>query len=201
MSDRPSIFRKTVRALPPLLLFLTLAPGAGAAEFTAELWIQEGEKTIPAKLSVKNGKKRHEFLDEEGHTVTIVRPDKKVIWVLLADKKLYMEMPLMSKLPGHFLQVPPDALSKRKVGVETVNGYQAEKLEVMVRSRAGGATRQTYWVSEKLGLPIKMVWAERGLTVEYRAIKEGKVADRLFEIPPGFQKQAEPSGAPLQRWD
>jgi hypothetical protein len=199
-----------LRFLPPpgrcclfftLLAILLAAVPVSGAEFSAEMWLKEGEKTILGRLYVQNSKMRQEFLDDDGHTVTIIRPDKKVMWVVLPDKRLYMEMPLPRRLPGQFLQIPPDAATKRKVGTDMVNGYPADRYEVTLLGGRRGGARQTYWLAEKLGMPIKMVWHDRQMTLEYRAIKEVKVADRLFEIPPGFQKQTEPSGEPLKRWE
>jgi hypothetical protein len=39
-----------------------------------------------------------------------------------------------------------------------------------------------------LGLPIKMECRERQFSLEYKSIREEKVPDRLFALPPGLQK-------------
>ena len=69
--------------------------------------IKDGSKLFPGKIYVSDGKMRQEFIDERGQTVTIVRPDKKVVWVLIPPGRTYLEMPLKAKLPGQFLQIPP----------------------------------------------------------------------------------------------
>jgi hypothetical protein len=184
-----------------ILSWLALSGAAGAAEFSAQMVLKDGDKTMPGKIYVQNGKMRQEFLDEEGQTVTIIRPDKKVVWVINPPERTYVEMPLKTKLPGQFLQIPPLALKKQKVGTETVNGYQTDKFEVTVRGGASGQLRQTFWVAPKLESPLKMVCPDRRLSLEYRNIKEGKMPDHLFELPPGYRKLAEPSGYPLRRWD
>ena len=177
--------------LPALLLF----PGmAAAAEFSAQMWIKEGDKTMPAKVFVQNGKIRQEFNDAGGRTVTIVRPDKKLFWVVMPQDKSFIEMPLKNKLPGQFIEMPPDAISKRQVGTETVNGYEADKYEVTVRGGPEGVTRQTVWVAKKLGAPIKMVCPSQNLCVEYKGIKEGGMSALLFEPPKGFTKTSSPIG-------
>ena len=51
-----------------------------------------------------------------------------------------------------------------------------------------GMEIQTFWVAPKLGLPIKMECRARQFSLEYRSIKEEKVPDRLFALPPGLQK-------------
>ena len=176
-----------------LLLALVLWPAAApAAEFSAQMLTREREATVGGKIYVKDGKMRQEFSDEEGQTVTILRPDKKLVWVLLSRTRTFMEMPLKPKWPGQFIQIPPDARQKRLVGNERVSGYDAEKYEVAVAGREG-LERQTFWVAGKLGVPIKVVIPARKLSIEYKDIKEGGVADRLFEIPPGYEKVTKPA--------
>jgi hypothetical protein len=170
-----------------LALLLALSSAAAAAQFSAQMLIRDGEKLLPARIFVQDGKMRQEFSDAEGQTVTIVRPDKKVVWILLPWDRAYTELPFRGKLPGQFIQIPPDAISKRLVGKETVNGYEAEKYEVTVRSR-GGLEQQTIWLAPKLGTPVKMIVKERNFSVEYQSIKEVAQADRLFEVPPGYKK-------------
>ena len=177
-----------------LLLLLLVPAGAAPAEFSGQLILKDGGKTMPGKIYVQDGKMRQEFQDEEGQTVTIVRPDKKVIWIVVPQEKAYAEMPLKARLPGQFLQMPPDALKKRRVGTETVNGYVADKYEVTVKGGKQGVMQQTIWVAQKLGVPLKMISPEQNFSLEYRSIKEGKVAERLFAPPPGFRKMTSPIG-------
>ncbi len=178
-----------------ILLILLLIPGwAGAVEFTAQMVVKDGDKTMPGRIFFQNGKLRQEFVDEEGRTITIVRPDKKVVWVIMPQEKTYLEMPLRTRLPGQFIQIPPDAIDKRVVGTETVNGYVADRYEVTVKGGDTGVMKQTFWVAKKLQVPIKMVTAHRDFSIEYRNIKEGGLAGLLFEPPKGFVKDTSPTG-------
>jgi len=110
-----------------------------------------------------------------------------VVWVILPRQRTYMEMPLKRGLPGQFIQIPPGAMRKRLVGQERLNGYETEKYEVTVLSGAG-LEKQTFWVATKLGLPIKMECRERQFGLDYKSLREEKLADRLFNLPPGYQK-------------
>jgi hypothetical protein len=170
-----------------VLLVLTVPGTAWEAEFSALLLVKDGGKTIPGKLYVLDGKMRQDFIDETGHTITIVRPDQKVVWVIIPQERTYMEMPLKIRLPGQFIQIPPNAINKRHLGRETVNGYVAEKYQIAVPGR-GGLEFQTFWVAPKLGLPIKMECRPRHFSLEYTNIKEGGVPARLFNLPPGLRK-------------
>lgn len=161
---------------------------AWSADFSARMVVKDGGKILRGKIFFHNGKMRQEFLDKWGQTITIVRPDKKIIWVVLSQDKAYLELALKEHYPGQFIQMPPDALEKRLLRAETVSGYVADKYEVTVRRGEKGVEKQTLWMAKKLGVPIKVWVKERNFSIEYRNIKEGSVADRLFEPPPGFKK-------------
>jgi outer membrane lipoprotein-sorting protein len=180
-------WKSVLLCLVPLLA----APlGAWGAEFSAKMVLTQQGQNMPGKIYVKDKKMRQEFLDDRGHTITIVRRDKNRVWVIMPSENTYVDMPLGFNLPGQFLQIPPEAVSKRQVGTEEVGGYQAERVEVTLRGGPQGITRQTFWVAQKLGVPIKTVSTERQYAIEYRDIKENKLEDRLFEVPPGCQKIA-----------
>ena len=170
-----------------LLLVLAVPGVAWGAEFSASMLVKDDAKVMPGKIYVHDGKMRQEFLDERGQTITIVRPDQKVIWVILPHQRNYMEIPLTKKLPGQFIQIPSQAVGKRLVGQERLNGYDTEKYEVSVPV-GRGLEKQTYWVAAKLGLPIKMECRERRFSLEYQSIREEKVPDRRFNLPPGLKK-------------
>lgn len=170
-----------------LLLIWIIPTLAWGVEFSAQMIVKDGPKLFPGKIYVSDGKMRQEFIDERGQTVTIVRPDKKVVWVVIPPSRTYLEMPLTTKLPGQFLQIPPQAINKHLVGHDWVGGYEADKYQVSVP----GDRRceiQTYWVAKKLGLPVKMECRERQFSLEYKSIKEEKIPERLFEPPPGYRK-------------
>jgi outer membrane lipoprotein-sorting protein len=108
--------------------------------------------------------------------------------VIMPVDNTYVEMPLGLQLPGQFLQIPKDALSKRQVCSEELGGYQVDRVEVTLQGGPLGTKRQTYWVAPKLGLPIKTVTADHQYSLEYRDIQEKKLEDKLFEVPPGCRK-------------
>jgi hypothetical protein len=174
------------------LLLVLIIPGmAWGAEFSASMIVKDGSKIFPGKIYVSDGKMRQEFIDERGQTVTIVRPDRKVVWVVIPPSRTYLEIPLTTKLPGQFLQIPPQAMNKHLVGHDGVAGYETDKYQVAVPSGRGSEI-QTYWVAKKLGVPIKMECRERQFSLEYKSIKEEKISERLFEPPPGYRKTTTP---------
>ena len=159
-----------------------------AVEFSAQMAIKDAGKILRGKIFFQNGKIRQEFLDQWGQTITIVRPDKKIIWVVLPQMKSYMELPLKEHYPGQFIQMPPDVLENRLVGTETMSGYMVYKYEVTVKRGENGIQRQTFWMARQLGVPLKVVVKDRNFSIEYYHIKEGWMAEGLFDPPSGFKK-------------
>jgi hypothetical protein len=176
-----------------LAVVLLFAGSAAAAQFSAQMMVRDGEKLALGKIFVQDRNMRQEFNEEEGQTITIVRSDLKKVWVILPREQSYMELPLKTKLPGQFIQIPPDALAKRLVGKETVNGYEAEKYEVTAPGGLG-PERQTIWMAIKLGVAVKLVSREKNFSMEYRSIREGPQPERLFNLPPGYKKLSAPAG-------
>jgi len=179
-----------------MLLGMAAPLSVWGAEFSAKMVLRKQGQDVLGRIFVKGGKMRQEFLDDRGHTITIVRRDKRRVWVILPFENTYVEMPLGIHLPGQFLQIPPEAISKRQVCTEEMGGYQVDRVEVTLRGGPLGTTRQTFWVAPKLGLPIKTVTADRQYSVEYRDIQEKKLEDRLFEVPPGYRKSSKSSDLP-----
>jgi hypothetical protein len=128
--------------LPWLLLALAAPVSASGAEFTANMVLQQKGRVMPGKIFIKDNKMRQEFLDHEGHTITIVRRDKRLVWVVMPWDRTYVEFPLGIQLPGQFLQIPPESLSRRRVGDEEINGYQVERFEVTL---PGAPAKPTGW--------------------------------------------------------
>jgi hypothetical protein len=185
---------KQVTAMCTALLLLVLPKLAQAAEFTAKMVLTDGGKAMPGKIYVKGDKMRQEFTDEHGQSITIVRKDRKVVYVVIPQDKIYVEMPLKKEMPGQFLHFPDKTLKKQKVGSETVSGYSTERYQVIVSGGSSGPVVQNFWMCDQLGMPVKMECKEKSFSVEYKDIKEGRVEDKLFEPPPGFKKVTQATG-------
>ncbi len=177
------------------LLLFSLAGLAQAAEFSAVIVTKAQGQERPGKIYVKGEKVRREFAGPTGNIVTIIRGDKKVVWMLMAGQQAYMEIPFDQETMGRDLMPPKEEAGMTKLGTETVNGYATDKYETWVKQN-GGQLRGHMWVAQKLGMPIKIVSQDQSFSQEYRDIKEGGVDDAVFEIPPGYQKMSRPPGMP-----
>ncbi len=176
-----------------------LAAGlAQAAEFSATVINRMESRETQGKIYMKGEKMRRDFAAGEQVASTIVRPDLKVMWMLMPGKKSFMEMPFSKASLEKMMGMGKDQAQMQLVGPETVNGYETEKYETTVKG--GGQTVKSFvWVSKKFGVPIKMLSQDGKFTMEYRNIKEGGVPDSVFEIPQGYQKMTMPQGMPQGR--
>jgi outer membrane lipoprotein-sorting protein len=182
-----------------LALMFLLAGAAQGAEFSATMITKAGPQETQGKIFVKGDKFRNE-MEAGGRTqISIVRPDKKVMWLIMPAEKSYMEMPLNPQATEQMMpKKPEEQVEMKLLGRETVNGYETEKYETSVRHR-GEAMKQYIWLSKKLGMPIKVAAADGSHSMEYRDIQEGGVSDALFEPPQGYQKMQMPMGMPRRK--
>lgn len=181
------------------VLFFMSAGLSQAAEFSAKMVTEMHGKDIPGKIYLKGNKVRNETMVEGQTHVMIVRPDKKVVWMLMPRQKAYMEMPITDESQHQMMTMTgKDKPDMKLVGTETINGFECDKYETTV-SHQGQSTKHYAWVAKKLGIPIKMTSADGSVAMEYQDIKPGPVADSLFEPPPGYRKMKMPVPAPSMK--
>ena len=184
--------RRHCLALLGLGLILLVPTAAPAAEFSAVIVKRFEGKEFQDKIYVKGDKVYGEVDNGAGATIVIMRRDKKVAWIVMPDQQMYTEMPYSEELMKGLRPVT-DLSAAKHLGTETVNGYLTDKFEMSVKTN-GGQMKHFMWVSKKLGTSIKETSVDGSYLMEYRDIKEGDVADQVFEVPAGFKKQTLPPG-------
>lgn len=190
------VWTRSLTGAALITIFLLAAGLVQAAEFTATMVTSAGGKEIPGKIYVKDTKMRNELEVAGMPSVQILRPDKKVMWLIMPQQKAYMEMPLSQEAQQKLLPLTEDQKAKmKKVGTETVNGFACDKYETTL-SHQGKAMQVFTWVATDLGLPIKIMSADGSFSMEYQDIKPGAVADTMFEVPQGYQKMKLPFAMP-----
>ncbi|ABK19743.1 DUF4412 domain-containing protein [Syntrophobacter fumaroxidans] len=186
---------KNSKLLIPLCLAIAMAfstalflPGScGAVEFSADLVIQpKGEEAMKGKIYVKGDKVRQEILEEGDNQIMIIRPDKKVTWMISPDEKTYMEMPYQAEDKTFEEWTENKEKNSKLIGEETISGIQTNKYE-----NIEDGEKTYFWISKKFPFPIKVEDAE--ITMEYKNIKEGQVDAALFELPAGYEKMSMPT--------
>jgi len=179
------------------LLCLGLLGGqARAAEFSADMVQTRGAETSRGKFFLKGDRHRMEITEAGHSSIIIVDAGGQKSYMLNPEDKTYMDLSAMGMGGGQTQTQSEEELRKlgewKNAGTETVSGYECEKKIFVYKDKSMG--EMTHWISKKLGYPIKMFYQARGMTMitEYKNIKEGKVDDKLFQIPPGYQKMAMP---------
>ncbi|UCG79849.1 MAG: DUF4412 domain-containing protein [Desulfobacterales bacterium] len=175
---------------------LVLFSSSHAAEFSADMVQTMPYGVHKGKLFVKGNNFRQEMDMQGEKQITIFRQDKGVVWVLMPESKMYMEMSSEAQAEN-VPQVDPqkfEQMAKKKyLGKQTVNGYVCETHQYIYHDKSMGTVTQ--WFSKKLTFPIKMeTQGPSGHTItEYKNISEKSLSNALFEIPAGYQKMGMPT--------
>jgi len=168
----------------------TLAPlgiAQATVEFSADMVIvPKGEEPMRGKIFVSGDKIRQETADEDETQVMIIRPDKKVTWMITPEEKTYTELPYQS--PGKTFEewTAEKAKNAKFIGEENVSGMPCKKYVVVENGE-----KTVLWIPGELPFPIKIEDPE--MVMEYKNIKLGQLDDSLFELPAGYEKMPEPT--------
>jgi len=177
--------RQAVRGFMIVLGLFCFIGITWADDFSADLIAtSKGPSQMPGKGKVymKGQLMRMEY----PQAITIARPDKGVVWILMTGQNMYMEQPYQP--PTGMKEWSPEMEKKAtKVGAESVSGLTCTKYEMR-----GDEGKVYYWVSKKIDFPVKMQDTNSSMLLEN--IKIGKVSGDLFEIPSRYQKFSMPSG-------
>ncbi len=166
-----------------------------ASEFSADQILDNPEGKFTGKIYVKGNRQRQEFVKDGQRIVTILHREKGVIWNLMPEEKMYMEMPFLEKGDMTVPQMEEELekmAEKKYLGKEKVSGYVCEKYQYIYHDKSSGMLTQ--WVSKKLNYPIKLKHQGSNwhMYIELRNIKEQSLSDSLFEIPAAYEKMSIP---------
>ena len=179
-------------------LVLLLGTGAHAqldslqptVSFAAWRVMTAGSATMEGPYYYAPGKHRSE-MGVEGQTVTaILREDRELLWTLLPQQNMYMEVSFDTRAPGTAGFEGSDIVESRELGDEEVNGQRTTKYEITVRDPGGQTAAGTLWATSQM-IPVKMDMVVDGgehVVVELRDIEIGPQPDELFEVPAGFTR-------------
>ncbi|MDH7603037.1 MAG: DUF4412 domain-containing protein [Armatimonadota bacterium] len=169
-----------------------LAACAAAADFSADTVTQFGSASITGKIYRRGSMIRQDTIMGPNKSTIIIRPDKKVVWIINPALKRYSEMPYNPKVADVSVLANEKELSKfavkKKLGSEKVNGYDCEKFELTFKDKQ--ANKSTIWLAKKLQFPIKtQSQTPNGVvTSQCKNIKASTPDKKLFELPTGYKK-------------
>jgi outer membrane lipoprotein-sorting protein len=124
------------------------------------------------------------------HTVSIIRADKQVMYMVYPGKKAYWEMALPQSVAADDSKT---RIEKKEAGRETVDGHPCVKQQLTYTDAEGKATQWTLWEAADMnGFPVQTEVVAGGnvITTLYKNINQSKPAASLFEPPADFKRFA-----------
>ena len=179
---------KKLLGVVSVVFLMVLGTGrASAQEFSADMVNRIGNQTSQSKLNVSQDKMRMDM--KEG--VMIIRMDKGVSWMLMPSEKMYMENPIdMSRVPKASKNFSNE-IERTPMGVETIDGKQAEKFKVTYTEKGKPVSVYQWIVNQQI--PVKVEALDGSFSMEYKNVSMASQPADLFEIPSGYTKMSMPS--------
>ena len=205
MLDRSPMVRLGLLALPLAASLASLPVHAETmpkpkVDFSAEGFVKTPQMTIDSKLYYSHeGKERREHVMQGMSQVIIVRHDKKVVWVLMPDQKMYMEVDLNSAQGMAGDMAANAKLDRTKVGEETVNGEKTTKYKTTISQQDGASLSGFMWVTpDDIVMKVDATAAGEGKSMDFKMelknIKKAKQDASLAPKPGGPAPSAGSSG-------
>jgi hypothetical protein len=119
--------------------------------------------------------------------ISIIRPDKKLVYVIYPDQQVLLAMSL-PKEDSEGTEKAPN-ISKTPMGKETVDGHPCVKNKAVISDSRGETLEAITWdASDLKDLPIQIQTQEKDNVslVRFKQIQFTRPAADLFEPPSGF---------------
>jgi hypothetical protein len=182
------MFNKTFGLSILLLSVFAFSGAALAADFSADVVTRAKGETFQSKMYFSKDKIRTEAENRGMKSISIVRLDKKVIWVIMPDQKMYMEMPLKEQETRGMTEKVAGETSRKKIGRETVNGIACDKYEVTHLNKSTGKQATIFqWLSDDK-VPVKSAAVDGAWSTEMKNIRRAGQPASLFEVPAGYSR-------------
>jgi hypothetical protein len=178
-----------------LLLENYLAPPK--VDYSAEVTMTGDGDTIVGKVHRAGQKERRELTVAGETEISIIRFDRKLVWSLSPEDKLYLESTLdeaLGRQPGVEGQPREAQLTLTPDGSETIEGVHATKQSVHGTDVDGTPIEGDVWVSDD-GIVLRVdgvVVDENGgrhsIRTELHHLRVAPQDPKLFEIPPHYKR-------------
>jgi hypothetical protein len=133
---------------------------------------------------------RTEGQDNGKQFINIVRVDRKVVWSLMPDRKMYMELPSQLLIELSALTPGPGVENVRRtnLGSEQIAAHLCDKSRVESTSNGKTVTFIEWAARDLNGFVVKREDENGQWSIEYRNVQLQSQDPSLFEIPAGYQK-------------
>ncbi len=158
------------------------------AEYSATSVSEFAGGAIKSRVYHTPTKERRETTAQGMNSISILRHDRKVMWMLMPDNRMYMEMPL-SKAPKDDLSAY--RFEQTAVGPEVVNGINTTKYKIVMTHGDGSKFSGHMWMTKE-GIMVKLdavsadASRKQHIKTELFDLKIGPQPAALFEVPAGF---------------
>ena len=147
------------------------------------------KKTTTGKVYAIENAMRSEAEDKGKKSISIIRFDRKVMWVLMPDQKMYLEMPWGD--PAEWAAAVKGAQAQREsLGPEQVGAFHCEKSRVTATYKGITGTYLEWAAKELDGFVVKRQDEKGSWSTEYKNVQLGAQDPSLFELPAGYQKMS-----------
>jgi Domain of unknown function (DUF4412) len=192
--------RKSIRTPAMWLLLLAVAavvvesPQPGVAQgplnirsFSADQIHTMSGKTKTTKVHASPNAMRMEGEEKGKKSIVIMRFDRKVMWSLMPDQKMYVELPWASQ--AEWASWAEGAQVQRQpLGMEQVGAYSCEKSRVQVTLQGKVYTSLEWAAKELNGFVVKTQDEKGQWSNEYQNVQLGPQDPSLFEVPGDYKK-------------
>ena len=161
-------------------------------EYSADRTIETDRGNFTGKIYAARDKQRSEMNMGGMQSVTIIRHDKQIGYLLMPAQHLYREMDVASAKQQAGGQ-PQDLVDITEVGTETIEGLSTTKYKMIMKDGSAGGFM---WITQD-GIPMKLdaITKEKGpkgtekktrFTMTLSNLKIGDVDPSVFEVPAGY---------------
>lgn len=179
-----------------LILAVPTFAGPGInTEYSAEEVVETADSMSKTKVYSTPTMERREMSEGGQQMIAITRHDKKVVWNLMPEDKMYIEMSMgqSAAKKEEKTDLSTYKIEQTPMGQETLNGIVMNKGKMIMTGKDGSKMGGFMWTTKE-GIIAKMdaLSVEKGkkdrFKLEMSNLKIGKQPADLFEIPKGYEK-------------
>ena len=164
-----------------LAVWMALNSSALALEFTADQVTKINGRTQKANIYYRDQMWRIEHHSMGPVNVSIVRKDKKVVWLLLSRMKHFKTMPYSAEQDLQVTEVLEGEVSREEIGAEIAGGPSDDPVRSDGEAGRTGGTVYYQWLATDIHFPMKLAKKDGSWIVEYQHVKLRAVSDYLFQ--------------------
>jgi len=169
-------------------------PSKATVEYSADSELETAEISMKGHVNYAPTRERREMVTDGGDKmITIMRPDKKVAWILMPSEKMYMETNIGQAAGKDTTDPSQYKIEQTVVGPETLNGVQTTKSKIIMTGPKGEKMGGFMWMTkENIMVKMDAIAIEKNQKMRFKTelsnLKIGKQDASLFEIPQGYSK-------------